>query len=306
LSECDRPARARYNTLMSPPPSQRHLALGTALVLTAWLGLRPARAAEPASAPPLDGKDVHFDYDGKDVGKPLRAWLGRAFVHRLVAATPDEPRAVVVFLHGTNAQLIKYRWMGGGPEGDVRRIVAGLIEAGQIPPTIVAGPSSIDPSAIVNARTSWPGFDLERFVARLATELQGTATVDRSRVVVVAHSGGGCNPKGGLATAVSGSLVPLGAMSIDTCMDPEVATVLAGAPPETAVVVSWQTQGWTTRPFDDFLRVFRREVTKLAAPGALRELDHQRVREPMPHDAMVPLTLRKWLPKLLPACPESP
>ena len=290
---------------MTRLPLLRTALVATLLTLLASCPVGPARAEQAPAPPPLAGSDVHFDYDGLDVGKPMRAWLGRAFVHRLVAADPNEPRPLVVFIHGTNAELIKYRWMGGGPEGDVRRIVAELMEAGKIPPTIVAGPSSIDPVAVVNARMSWPDFDLDLFVRLLAAKLQGIATIDRTKVIVVGHSGGGCNPKGGLASAVSGKLAPLAALSVDTCMDPEVGLVLARARPETRVVVSWQTQGWTTRPFDDFTRAFRREVARIAAPGALRELDHVRVRQPMPHDAMVPLTLQTWLPKLLPPCPES-
>jgi pimeloyl-ACP methyl ester carboxylesterase len=222
------------------------------------------------------------------------------FLHQLVTAAPRQPRPLVVFIHGTNAQLIKYRWMGGGREGDVRRIVAEMMESQTIEPVIVAGPSSVEPAAIVNARTSWPSFDLADFVDRLERSLGGLATIDRTRIIVVGHSGGGCNPKGGIATAARGPLAPLAAIAVDTCMDPEVGIELARARPETRVIVTWQTQGWLRRPFDLFVKAFRRECEGDGhGPAAGRVLDHLRVTEPMPHDAMVPLTLRKWLPLLL-------
>lgn len=281
------------------------------LFLLTLLAPLPSGAATPpgAQAPlaPLDGADHHFAYDGRDVGHVERAWQGRAFIHRLVAAEPARPRPLVVFLHGTNEARIPYRWMGGGKEGDVRRIVSELMEAGAIEPVIVAGPSSVDPNAIVNARTSWPAFDLGRFVTLLEAQLRGVATVDRGRIIVVGHSGAGCNPKGGLATAARGSLVPLAALSIDTCMDPEVGLALVRAPTETRVIVTWQTQGWLTRPIAQFTRSFRREAALAGLdPSRQRVLDHLSVKEPMPHDAMVPLTLRKWLPLLLGAPARAP
>jgi hypothetical protein len=264
-------------------------------------------APKKATPKPLDGTTIDYAYDGRDIGHPERAWLGRAFVHKAAAGDPKAPLPIVVFLHGLNTARIKYRWMGGGNEGDVRRIVADLIEAGQIPPTLVAGPSSIVPAAITNAATSWPAFDLDRFLDRTAAELAGVATIDRSRVIVAGHSGAGCNPKGGLPAALRGKTRPLAAFSIDTCMLPDVAIELARAAPSTHVIVSWQTQSWAKRPFADFKAAFLKEAAKSPADaGILRELEHARPTEPMPHDAMVPLTFRTWLPKLLTPPPAAP
>jgi hypothetical protein len=249
---------------------------------------------------PLDGSTIDYAYDARDIGRPERAWLGRAFVHSRAAASPTAPLPLLVFIHGLNTDRIKYRWMGGGNEGDVRRIVADLIEAGQIPPAIVAAPSSIIPAASSNAATSWPSFDLDRFLDLTAENLAGVATIDRSRIVVAGHSGAGCNPTGGLPAALKGKTRPLAAISIDTCMMPTVGAELARAHPSTHVIVSWQTQTWARRPFADFKATFLREVEK-APPnaGVFRELEAARPTEPMPHDAMVPLTFRTWLPKLL-------
>ena len=83
-------------------------------------------------------------------------------------------------------------------------------------------------------------------------------------------------------------------------MVPSIGAQLAQAHPSTHVIVSWQTLSWAKRPIADFKAAFLREVEKAPpGPGILRELDFVRPTEPMPHDAMVPLTFRTWLPKIL-------
>ncbi|WP_437287635.1 hypothetical protein [Sorangium sp. So ce406] len=255
----------------------------------------PASGAEPQGAAPGGGADAAA------VPSEQR-WLGRAFVHRLAAGDPTRPLPILVFLHGTNAAQIKHRWMGGGQEGDVRRIAAQLMEAGQIPPILVAAPSAVLPAAVAVARTSWPAFDLDAFLDATAARLRGVATLDRARVIVAGHSGGGCNAAGGIATALRASTPAHAALVIDTCMDADIALPLAQSPPTTHVVVSWQTLTWARRPFADFRRAFQRGIdAHPAAPGVLRELEHLHPTEPMPHDAMVPVVLRRWLPSLLSA-----
>jgi hypothetical protein len=274
------------------------------------LGPAPHASADSSPAktrakpPPLDGVTHDYSYDGRDIGHPERAWLGRAFVHSRAAGSPDKPLPIFVFIHGLNTDRIKYRWMGGGNEGDVRRIMSELIESGRVPPMIVAAPSTIIPAAAANAATSWPAFDLDRFLAITAEALRGVASIDMSRVIVAGHSGAGCNSKGGLPAALKGKTRPLAALSIDTCMGPDVATELARAHPATHVIVTWQTLSWAKRPIADFKRAFLSEVAKSPPnAGVLRELEHAKPTEPMPHDAMVGLTLRTWLPKLLSPSP---
>ncbi len=264
---------------------------------------KPKKVASKKKTPPapLDGTTYDFTYDGKDVGHTERAWLGRSFVHKKAAADPAKALPLLVFVHGLNTELIKYRWMGGGNEGDVRRIVAELIESGQIPPMLVAGPSSVVPQNIVVAPTSWMAFDLDHFVDKTAAALKGVATIDRTKILVAGHSGGGCNIKGGIATAIKAKNVHT-VFSIDTCMGTDLATALAQAKKSMNVIVSWQALTWQTRPLKDFRTIFDREVKKAPADtGILRTLDYVTPNIPSPHDAMVGLTLKKWLPVLLPA-----
>lgn len=276
---------------------------GFALVVGALLFPNHADAKKPKKAPPppLEGQTIDYAWDGKDIGHPERAWLGRSFVHRTVAADPAKPRPMLVFIHGLNSERIRYRWMGGGNEGDVRRIMSGLMESGKIPPMIVAAPSSIVLSSVTNAVTSWPAFDLDRFMTHTRDALAGVATIDTSRIIVAGHSGGGCNAKGGMASAITGKNPVYAALAIDTCMLVDFADVLGNARSDMHVVVSWQTQSWAKRPFTEFRSRFTAAVKKNpAGQGFLRELEHVRVKEPMPHDAMVGITLGRWLPELLP------
>ena len=130
--------RALRLALAAPRPASRWRSRSRAAAAPS----HPVAAAPPAKAPPapppLDGVSYDYDYDGSDVGHPERRWMGRVFVHRMAAALAGQPLPVLVFLHGNNPEGIKYRWMGGGPEGDIRRIVSELMEAGQVPPLIVA------------------------------------------------------------------------------------------------------------------------------------------------------------------------
>ncbi|WP_437599297.1 hypothetical protein WMF28_41375 [Sorangium sp. So ce590] len=257
------------------------------------------RPPAPASGAALQGA-AQAGAAAASAVPPEQRWLGRAFVHRLAAADPARPLPILVFLHGTNAAQIKYRWMGGGQEGDLRRIAAELMEAGRIPPILVAAPSAVLPAAVAVARTSWPAFDLDVFLDATAARLRGVATLDRTRVVVAGHSGGGCNSAGGVATALRASTPVHAALVVDTCMDVDIALPFARSSPTTHVVVSWQTMTWARRPISDFRRAFQSGVeAHPAAPGVLRELEQLQPTEPMPHDAMVPLVLRRWLPPLL-------
>lgn len=267
-----------------------------------------AQKKKPPPPPPLDGTTLDYDYDGKADGHPERRWHGRVFAHKRALAMSGYALPVLVFLHGTNAEKIKYRWMGGGQEGDVRRILSEMMDAGLVPPMLVAAPSSIDPNTIVNAGLSWPAFDLDNFLDKTAERLGTTAIIDPGRVVVAAHSGGGCNIKGGLASALRAKRTPvLAGFSIDTCMLFDLAKELAHARSNMHVVVSWQSLSWE-REFTGFRTFFLREVKKAppVAPGVLRELYY----EPQPggsaHDAMVGHTLRKYLPRVLGPAPITP
>jgi hypothetical protein len=247
--------------------------------------------------PKLSGSTIDYEFTAAEAKKAEHAWTGRAFVHAKVPR--DAPVPLLVFIHGLNVEKIKFRWIGGGQEGDVRRIVSELIESGAIPPAVVAAPTSTDPKIMVNALTTWPGFDLDVFLERTQRALGGAAKIDRARIVVAGHSGAGCNVKGGISTALRPKKAKVQAgLVIDVCMATDLARDLVKAPKDTHVVVSWQEISWANRPTTDFRNVFKRELKNdPPAAGVLRELDLVQPNAPSPHDAMVALTLKKWLPR---------
>jgi hypothetical protein len=259
--------------------------------------LRTADAAADPLAPPLRGKSYDFAWDGRDIGHPERAWLGRAYVPP-EAAEAKGPVALVVFLHGLNAALIKHRWMGGGDEGDVRRVVDRLVASGAIPPVVVAAPSSVVASE-VSTGASWNHFDLDNFVDETVSRLSGMVSLDAARIVVAGHSGAGCSTAGGLATLGSAKRPLHAIVAIDTCMSPALAERLTSVAASTHVVVGYQTLGWRTRPFEAFRVTFERgRVAHPAAEGVLRTLIEFRPTR-TPHDATVALALEQYLPQIL-------
>jgi hypothetical protein len=242
------------------------------------------------------GRTVDYPYDASDVGDPTRAYEGRAFVP--AGPADGAPLPLVVFLHGLNRALIPHRWMGGGDEGDVRRIVGEMVARGALPRLILAGPGSVQPAA-VSGGASFPVFDPDRFLSLTEGALAGVARIDRSRIVVVGHSGAGCSASGGLVAAAKAQARPLAILAIDTCMPVPLAEALGGGPPETHVVVTWQTVSWK-RDFAGFQRAFARAKEKRPpAAGVLRELDALPAM-PRAHDATVSQTMEKWLPRVLP------
>lgn len=250
-----------------------------------------------SSSAALSGKSYDYHYDGKADGHRERAWWGRAYLPKATVGA-EKPVPLVVFLHGLNKQLIKYRWMGGGTEGDVRDIVGSMVDDGTLPPLVIAAPSSIIASQ-VSRGASWNHFDLDNFLDRTIERLDGLAKIDETRIVIAGHSGAGCSQHGGLATAGESRRPLLALFAIDTCMAPAFAEGLANeSSANMHIVVGYQTIAWK-RPFAEFERVFRRGVSEHPpAEGTLRELDLQKPPE-APHDATVKITFERWLPKLL-------
>jgi hypothetical protein len=261
---------------------------------SASVAARPLPARGPDE---LRGETIDFPYDGSDAKDPDRAYEGRVFVTDR-AAIASGPVPLVIFFHGLNRDLIPHRWMGGGNEGDVRRIVGDLVADEKVPPLVLAGPGSIKPAA-VSGGASFPVFDFDNFVALTERALGDRAKIDKERIVVTGHSGAGCSAEGGIVTATKARVTPLAVVSIDTCMAGSLADGLGRAAPRTHVLVTWQTATWS-RSFDHFRKVFQARVKEHPPEaGVLRELDAL-PNLPRSHDATVKQTFDKWLPVLLP------
>jgi len=244
---------------------------------------------------PLPGQTIDFEYDAADVKDKSRAYTGRVFVHERARS---QTAPLVIFIHGLNRALIPHRWMGGGNEGDVRRIVSDLIDSGAIPPVILAGPGSVQKDAVAYG-SSFPHFDLDKFIELVDASLGDTADIDRKHIIVTGHSGAGCSEKGGIVSATTSKAHPYAIVSIDTCMPGTLAESLGAASPDTHVVVTWQTATWD-RNFKLFEQVFKKGVSDHPPhAGVFRELDNLPAQA-LAHDATVGQTYAKWLPRLLP------
>jgi hypothetical protein len=251
----------------------------------------PAFGEEPA------GETVEYDYDGHDVSKPELAWFARAYVPS-EAIKAHQPAALVVMLHGVNKPLAKYPWMGGGTEPDLRPLISQMIATGSIAPTVIAAPSSIVPEQV--AFTSFARFDLDQFLKRTFRALDGKVTVDRSRIIVVGHSGAGCNSTGGLASRSKRRLHAV--LAVDTCMYVWLGTHLGKLPGATNVVVTYQTATWADRAFDAFSAAFFAASSPEPERKGLRIFERFEPAQNH-HIEIVPMTLERWLPRLLAPVP---
>ena len=262
----------------------------------------------PGGAPAArrDGLTVDVPYDASLVAQRAdEAYVARLFVPAEVVAAPRAAVALplVVFLHGVNTDHRKFRFAGHGGEPDVREIVGRLVTEGVVPPVVVGAPSSV--VSCDYPRSLWPAFDLDRFVFDAARTLRGTLALDLERIIVVAHSGAACNPRGGVLSAVSDTTLALrGVVLIDTCLDVPNVPLLVGLPPGVDVVVSYQTRGWP-RSYDAFGEAFL--GARRARGGGLRDaltvFERRSPPAAHPHNAMVEEVLRAWLPRLLRADP---
>lgn len=242
-----------------------------AAAAAASLALSPAPSA-------WAGRTVEFSFED---GRYLAAGEtngGAIFVPDGVDAEALSP--LVVLLHGTNERGPLHRWLRGDAGRDLRPVVQRLVDADGVPPMLLAAPSQTRGAS--SGRKLWEGFDLSAFVDAVEHAADGLARVDRDRVVVVGHSGAGCNPNGGLlrAASVPGDVVPIGIVAADVCMDVEAAELLAHAPDTTDVSVFWQPVSWP-RDFDAFVTAF-----EAASPaGAPRHAERLDDLGDDPHDA---------------------
>jgi hypothetical protein len=161
---------------------------------------------------------------------------------------------LVVFLHGLNQDGPLHKWLGARGTQDIAVLLEKLQTEGKTAPFLIAGPSQTKDAA--RPWGMWQNFDLGDFVAKTEAALGTRATVDRSRVIVLAHSGGGCNVHGSaLRAASSRGVVPFAVVLADTCFDRGVAETLLLAAPETRIFAYYQTQSWE-RDFGPFRAAF--------------------------------------------------
>ena len=251
------------------------------------------------------GQTLTFDYRDERYLWPGQTEGGLAYVPETVT-DPTAPVALVVFLHGLNADGTLHLWFGGGGY-DLRDHIEQFAMAHHAA-FVVAAPSNTRGASFY--KNLWPGFDTSDFVEATERAVEGTALIDESRVFVVGHSAAGCNPHGGLLTAApaAGRVHVSGLMMIDTCLDGDVARRLATRWPYTKLWVTWQDITWQREPdafFDvigheeppgDGFRMQRLETdsrcphTAVVLPSLLRMLTRWVIRDAAPEDDSFPVS----------------
>ena len=208
---------------------------------------------------------------------------------------------LVVFLHGLNQDGPLHKWLGAKGTPDIGVVLERLQTQGKTAGFVVAAPSQTRDAS--RPWGMWQSFDLGDFVQKAEAALGARAHVDRSKIIVLAHSGGGCNVHGSaLRAASSRAPAPYAVVLADTCFDRGVAETLLLAAPSTRVLSYFQTQSWE-REFGPFRASFfaNREV----GPQ-----DRRFVEVPLrgygAHDRIFTVAVERAFPELLPVAAAPP
>lgn len=256
------------------------------LCLALWL-IVGCSVARPASA---TGRSVDFDFEDSRYLLPWQHHGARAYVPE---GAGDDAVPLVIFLHGTNTGRVLHPWMSER-SSDLRVLLDELVQEGKMVPAVLAAPSQTRRASI---RHLWDGFDYAAFVRETEAALGDAARIDRERVVLVGHSGAGCNPEGGLLHAAAAKHNPalLGLVAIDVCMRPSFGLSL-GKSRAASVNVFWQVESWK-RDYGDFYSAFLETRADDAPHGDTFEELGVRGRDA--HNQIVPRAFALALSRLL-------
>jgi hypothetical protein len=248
-------------------------------------GLITALWASHASA----GETIYFAHDDGRYLTEEQHDGGAAFIP--AAARRGGTVPLVVFLHGTNPRGVPHLWLGGLGR-DLRPTVESLSRDPNVRPFVLAAPSQTTFAGSKNSL--WSDFDLNRFVADVRQALGSGVELDEGSLHLFGHSGAGCNPRGGLATAFTGGLTPLSIVSIDPCLDEKMGRAFAPRIGEAPLWVLWQSQAWprnvdawSSALLQDTTNAESYRITHLTAPG------------PNPHSEIVSVAFEMAVRRLL-------
>jgi len=226
---------------------------------------------------------IYFEHEDERYLYPSQHNGGAAVVPQ---SSHEVALPMLVFLHGTNPSRAMHFWLGGG-DRDLRPVATQMLQSKRVTPFIFAAPSQTREAA--HGRNLWTHFDFARFVDDVAQALEGRAQIDRERVVLVGHSGAGCNVRGGLASDVwRRPTLPQLLVAIDPCMDTEQGQALARRPEAVPLWVLWQGRAWPRTP-----AAFQRAIAAGSVPGRSDRVERWDVSGPAPHEAILPLALKR-------------
>ncbi len=239
------------------------------------------------------GKTVDFAFKDSRYLRSSQHHGGRAYVPE-GAGGGDDAVPLVIFLHGTNTAGVLHPWLSER-SSDLRILLDELVAEGRIVPAVLAAPTQTRRASI---RHLWEGFDYVAFVRETEAALADAVRIDRERVVLVGHSGAGCNPEGGLLHAAATKAEPalLGLVAIDVCMKSSYGLAL-GKSRATSVSVFWQVESWK-RDHGDFYEAFLESRAGFGAEGDTFEELNVIGRDA--HNQIVPRAFTLALAQLLP------
>lgn len=232
-----------------------------------------------------------FPFHDAELLDPGQSNGGLVFVPASV--DPRRRAPLVVFLHGVNEWHALHPRLRDGD--DDLRALARSLSATTTEPFVVAAPSHTRGADA--AELLFPRFDLDELVDASERALGDRAQVDRARVIVVGHSGGGCNPTGGMirVAKADGRVRPFAYVASDTCLGSYVADALDRAAKTAKVRVFWQTWMWP-RSSDSFARSFCDRTEK----GRDVRCDVLPLTGADAHEQSLVVGLGRVLPELLP------
>lgn len=253
-----------------------------------------AGAIVGVAAPSAASETRYFPHRDRNYLRGGQQDGGAAFVVNEQAT--DAPMALVVFLHGTNSAGERHLWLGGGSR-DLRPLALRLMQGHRVRPFVLAAPSQTKGATL--AHSLWSGFELSSFVRDVEQATHDLVRIDPAQVVLVGHSGAGCNPSGGLADSwTDAEIAPLALVSIDPCLDEEMGAAFARRPSLLPLSVWWQSAIWKRSP-DRFWNA-------LTANGSSKRIDRMTKLPavgPNPHEAIVPIAFERMVLELLTRTP---
>ena len=228
------------------------LGAGALLALLAVSRRRPATSGNYL----FPYRDAQYLSAGQSLG-------GQAYVP---PGTTDGAR-LLVYLHGNNDGGMMHAGMGASDTAyDLRTLVPA--------DTIVAAPSQ---TKNASGAGLWNGFDLDAFVAAV----EAATGVSVGSVILMGHSGAGCNSMGGLLSRL-GRIKPSLVAAVDICGGPIFGAAFGKLAEQVPVRVFYQTASWA-RDFSGFRRALgnRASFEEIKTPAGQN-----------PHDAIVPIATR--------------
>ncbi len=238
---------------------------------------------------------VTFPYQDAKLLAPGEKNGGLAYLAKGVEGA-DEPVPVVVFLHGLNDRGLVHFWYGL-QNYDLRPLVDDIVATGKVRPFVLAAPSQTVRATALS--TIWTDFDLDTFLDATEAALPAGVAIDRDAIVVVGHSGAGCNPSGGLLGLFSPFVAakPIGVVAADVCYDASTGATLGAMPVGTQVVAYYQPFTWW-RDLDQFRAAFDKQIDR--EPGRMGSIVIEQKNSADPHNVILERALRETLPALLP------